>query len=82
MADETDNKTLIRKAYGAATTRLRDNHRAEFNDLMKKEAENLGVEWSPRPSADERAEQELLDLLAKNPALAAKYEKVREPDEM
>lgn len=76
MADETDSKTKIRKAYGAATTRLRDAHRDEFNRLMKAEAEALGVEWSPRLSAEEKAEKDLIALLAQHPTLAAQYQKV------
>lgn len=61
----------LREAYGAATKQLRENHLAEFNTLRQKAAANLGIEWEPKPTKREKAEQDLLALLDENPDLAA-----------
>ena len=37
-AETEDRSSLHRQAYGAATRRLREAHRAEFNALMQEEA--------------------------------------------
>ena len=67
--DSTDRDAKLRQAYSLAAQELRTNHQKEFNDLRVKHSAALGVEWTPRPSKDERAEQELDRLLAENPAL-------------
>jgi len=66
---DDDRKTKLRKAYGQATTALREAHKTEFNDLYSKHAADLGVEWSPRPDAEQKAEQEFDQLLADFPHL-------------
>jgi hypothetical protein len=70
-AESTDNErgTLLRKAYGAATTALREKHRDEFEALYVEEAQKLGVDYKPKPTAEQKAEQELRDLLEKFPHL-------------
>lgn len=70
MPDEVKNeKTLIRQAYTAATAKLRDEHRAHFNSLMQVEAKRLGVNWKPRPTSEERAREDLRQMLADSPDL-------------
>lgn len=69
----TDNRaTLLRKAYGAATTRLREQYRTEFDALYSQEAEALGVDYKPRPTPEQQAEQQLAELFEKFPHLREK----------
>lgn len=65
-----DRKDLLRQAYGKATTELRTTHKDEFNTLYAKHAAALGVDWSPRPSDEQKAEAQFADLLANYPHLA------------
>lgn len=67
--NEAARKAALRKAYGAATSRLREEHQAAFNLLYTEEAKKLGVEWHPRPTTEEKAKQELAALLEANPEL-------------
>lgn len=69
-ATEKDTKALLRKAYGTATQELRDNHRDEFNDLYAEKAAELGVEWSPRRTPEQKAEDAFDTLLRDYPHLA------------
>lgn len=62
-----------RAAYSKATTRLRDAHRDEFNDLLKEEMASAGIEWSPRPTEEQKAEQEIAELLTKFPELKNRF---------
>ena len=65
----TDNQKL-RKAYSLAGTRLREAHREEFNEYQKEAAEELGLEWNPRPSGTDRAKAEIERMLDEQPELA------------
>lgn len=65
-----ENKAGLRKAYGAATSRLRDAHREEFNTLMGEETGKVGIEWSPRLSAEDKKKADLRAAIAADPALA------------
>jgi len=56
-------------AYTTASKKLRDTYRAEFNQMMKAEAALLGEEWSPKLTAEEKAEADLRKILAEHPAL-------------
>ena len=67
--DDTD-KGLLRQAYGAATQELREKHREEFNELYSAKASELGVEWSPRKTPEQKAEQAFDTLLRDYPHLA------------
>lgn len=58
------------KAYGAATARLKDAHRPEWLGLVAEEMSSLGIEWSPRPTPEERAAQQMAALIAEFPGLA------------
>lgn len=68
-SDVAERKELLRQAYGAATQKLRDAHRDEFNRLYQESAAELGVEWAPRPTAEQRAEAEFDALLEQYPHL-------------
>ena len=72
---ETDTKALTRKAYGAATQALRDNHRDEFNSLMKQKAADLGIEWEPRKTPEEKAVDEVNRILSEHPSVAERLRK-------
>lgn len=67
--DDNERSKKLRKAYGNATTRLREAHRDEFDSLYSQEAESLGVEYTPRPSAEQKALQQLQALLDEYPQL-------------
>lgn len=72
---ETDKRTDAEKrraAYTAGERRLREAHREEFLGLVKQEAERLGVEYVPRKTEEEKAEEALNALLSAHPGLAAK----------
>lgn len=66
---EADEATKKRQAYANAEKALRERHQDEFRTLVKAEAQKLGVEYNFRPTAEERAAQEMRALLAKFPAL-------------
>lgn len=70
--DQSERARLLRQAYGTANTRLREAHRSEFDELYSLAAEELGVTYTPRLTAEQKAEQELKDLLEKHPHLADK----------
>lgn len=69
---EGDEATKKRQAYSNAEKALREKHQDEFRDLVKAEAQKLGVEYKFRPSAEERAAAEMEALLAKFPGLREK----------
>lgn len=78
MADE-DRNSKIRKSYNLATNRLRDKYMDEFRELQAEAAKELGVDYKPRPTKEERARAQLLDLLRENPALESEVvEKVKQ----
>jgi hypothetical protein len=84
MADEkakTERDEALRKAYAKATKRLREAHQPEFNALYAEEAKVLGYDWSPKPTKEEKARDELNRLLAEFPHLAAQIgpEEPQEP---
>ena len=66
---DEERKAKLRKAYGQATTELRELHKDEFNNLYSKAAGALGVEWTPRPDAEQKAEQAFDQLLLDFPHL-------------
>jgi vacuolar-type H+-ATPase subunit H len=69
---QEDKDKALKKAYQSATSKLRDAHREDFNRIYKAEAEALGVKWEPRKTAEERAEEEMEDLIRRFPHLAGK----------
>lgn len=62
---------LVRKAYTAASARLRDAHKEEFISLQKEEAQKLGLDWQPRKSKAEKDREQINKLLTENPDLYA-----------
>lgn len=76
MADETDQKNeranKLRKAYGEATAQLREEKRERFDELYAEKAKALGVEYTPRLSPEQKAEQTFEALLEEYPHLREK----------
>ncbi len=71
--DENKQRSnALRKAYGSATARLREQYRAEFDSLYAQEAKALGVDHTPRLTPEQKAEKELADLLDRHPHLRSK----------
>ena len=64
-----DRNALLKQAYSISTSRLREENRAEFDRLYIEEAAKLGVTYTPKPTPEQKAKQELEDLLAKFPHL-------------
>lgn len=59
MADkESKNNAETRAAYGRATTRLREKHRADFDAMLAEEYAAAGLVVRRRLTAEERAERE------------------------
>jgi hypothetical protein len=75
-AEERDRR--LQKAYTAATQELREAHRDEFNDLYSKHAADQGVEWKPRLTPEQKAEQEFERLLQDFPHLMDRFPQERE----
>jgi hypothetical protein len=64
-----ERSARLKKAYSSATARLREEKREEFDGLYAEEAQKLGVTYTPRPNAEQKAEQELNRLLEEFPHL-------------
>lgn len=71
-----ERKTRLRAAYGAATTRLREQFKAEFDAFYEAAAAERGVEWHPRLSPEQRAEQEFDSLMEQFPHLRERLSSV------
>jgi uncharacterized protein YdeI (YjbR/CyaY-like superfamily) len=71
--DETTDGKEMQQARSAALSRLREENRARYNEILVEEAAKRGITWTPQPTKEEKAEAELQRLLAENPALAEKY---------
>lgn len=69
-AAEKTRDEIVRGAYSKAATAIRENHRDEFNGLVKEYAAAEGVEWNPKPTKEEKARAEFERLLAENPEFA------------
>jgi hypothetical protein len=81
MADTTDKTekpdNSRNKAYGAATTRLRDAHRDEFNTLLEEEYKALGLTPRRRRTAEEiEAEKEAKAQVKAEQAERKRQEKI------
>lgn len=68
-ATKPSRGSVLNKASGAASARLKDAHLDEWNGYMVEEAKALGEFWAPRLSPEQRAEVELKALLNAHPAL-------------
>lgn len=69
MTDNPDRDKALKQAYSAATSFLRKQHQEEFNEAYKKEAAARGFEVALRPSAEEKAREQVRQLLAANPSV-------------
>lgn len=67
--DSEDKKKSA--AYTAATTTLREAHREEFVDYLKKEYADRGLTYTPRKTARERAAEDLARIAREFPDLVA-----------
>ena len=65
-----DREKALGKAYSKATATLRDRHRDEFNGLYQAEAKEAGIDWSPKLTDEQKAEQELAKIIETYPHLA------------
>lgn len=86
MTEETTaaqtRQQALNAASGAASKRLKEAHLQEWNTYMAEEAARRNQRWTPKPSAEEKARQELQRLLAEHPGLALEIEKQRLTEEM
>lgn len=82
MTDEAtnDKQKLQRQAYSKATTRLREAHRTEFDSLLSQEAEQLGIEYRPKPTPEQKARQQMQELLESHPHLREEFSETAQPD--
>lgn len=72
QAEEKERAEALRKAYSAATKRLREENRDTFTKLYIEEAKKLGVDYKPKPTEEEKAEAQLAEILAAHPHLRDK----------
>lgn len=56
-----DNKARS-AARSAALSVLRKNHAEEYNDLLAKEMDERGIDWSPRLTPEQKAKAEIQRL--------------------
>lgn len=68
MAEEDRNKK-VRQSYQMAMNALREKHSEEFRQLQSDFATELGIDYKPRPTKEEKARTQLLELLRENPTL-------------
>lgn len=71
----TSKDDAVRKAYSHASSTLREKYRDEFNKIVKEKAKDLGYEWSPKKTKEEKAREEFEALLRDYPDLAKSFEK-------
>ena len=60
---------LRRESYSAAQSRLREEYRDRFRQLVKQEAAQRGVTYEFAPTKAERAKEQIQALLAEHPEL-------------
>lgn len=61
---EAQYKEARQKAYSEATTELRTIYRPQFNELVKARMEEAGFAWTPKPTAREKALEQVRALAA------------------
>lgn len=62
----------LKASYVTATKQLREAHLEEFNTLRQAAAKDLGFEWTPPKTKEQKAEEELAALLEQYPHLREK----------
>lgn len=70
VSEKDKRENALRKAYTQATTDLRTKHQSEFNELMKLHAKAAGYDWEPKKTAEDRAREQVAEILEKFPKLA------------
>jgi len=72
-AEKPDQGAALKAAYTEATRRLREQHKKEFDSLRTQVMTELGFpDWTPPLTAEEKAEQQMAELLAAHPSLIDK----------
>lgn len=81
-ADATPSTDSLKgQAFVAANRRLREAHPDEWKELHREEWERRGLKWDPRPTKEEREEQQLRELVAAHPKLARELTQRTIPDD-
>lgn len=62
-----------REAHSRATTRLRNEYRTRLNEITKEEMKARGIDWSPKPTEEEKAAAQVAELLAAHPSLRDQF---------
>jgi hypothetical protein len=60
----------LNASYAETTAWLIENHRAEFDKHRAEVLAAKGIEWSPKPTQEQKDEEVLRELLERNPKLA------------
>ena len=69
---DPERDKAIRSGYAIATRRLREENLERFRELQIEEVKKQGYDFTPQPTAEEKAQAELAALLDANPGLEAK----------
>jgi ABC-type sugar transport system substrate-binding protein len=80
MSDSNEKNKAMGSVRSKAVSALVEENRDRFNTLVQQYAKEAGIDWSPRPSKEERAKakeqedqrkarEQLEKLLEKNPGL-------------
>lgn len=69
---QTDRDAALKASYVTATKQLREKYLDDFNALRVAAAKDLGVEWTPPKTKEQKAEEELAALLEQYPHLREK----------
>ena len=70
--NDVERDKLMSRCYGQAQTELRERYRDEFNGLYQKYLAAVGIEWTPRPTPEQLALEQVQTLLQQFPGLAEK----------
>jgi hypothetical protein len=68
--DPGERDKLMSRCYGQAQTELREHHRDEFNTLYQRYLKAVGIEWTPRPTPEQLALEQIQKYLTEFPGLA------------
>jgi hypothetical protein len=68
---EQDPQKAKSEAFSAAGKRLRETYREQYVAFVAEEMKDRGIDWSPKPTAAEKAASEAKALLAVHPEIAA-----------
>ncbi len=68
--DPGERDKLMSRCYGQAQTELREHHRDEFNTLYQQYLKKVGIEWTPRPTPEQLALEQIQKYLSEFPGLA------------